>query len=342
LASRHASRHVLWPDPDSSTPAGSLLPSYARQSAYNPFDQLAKKVGKEALDPSGPTIVQYEICRDAQHADLRHDPDPARGAERARLGLLGRIAAVPCLIEIFGHAPDGGEVRACIRKHFAHWEEHAVRGRARNRKRKHKDLAPEPIVAPFLWIIAATVSAPMLLALEAKAAAGWPAGVYFHGGDLFRVGVIVAGQLPRDRLTLLVRLMAAGPGLADALADLAALPEGAHERAVAEGIVVHLQDRLARKPSRTREEEELIVIIQGGFKEARALGRDEGLALGRVEGRKEEAARAVLTVLRARGIAVPDAARERILAQKDPERLGRWLEKAIVAASVGEVIDDPT
>jgi hypothetical protein len=59
------------------------------------------------------------------------------------------------------------------------------------------------------------------------------------------------------------------------------------------------------------------------------------------QGRTEEAARALLTVLRARGIAVPDAVRERILAQKDPERLERWLEKAAVAASVTSVLDEP-
>jgi hypothetical protein len=68
-----------------------------------------------------------------------------------------------------------------------------------------------------------------------------------------------------------------------------------------------------------------------------AQGRAEGLA----EGRTEEAARAVLTVLQARGLAVPDSARERILSQKDPERLERWLEKAVVAPSVAAVLDDP-
>jgi hypothetical protein len=52
-------------------------------------------------------------------------------------------------------------------------------------------------------------------------------------------------------------------------------------------------------------------------------------------------AQAVLTVLQARGIAVPDAERERILAQKDSARLERWLVKAAVASSLGEVIDDP-
>jgi predicted transposase/invertase (TIGR01784 family) len=63
---------------------------------------------------------------------------------------------------------------------------------------------------------------------------------------------------------------------------------------------------------------------------------------GKLTGATEANARAVLTVLRVRGIAVPDAARERILAEKDSARLERWLEKATVAASVVEVIDDPS
>jgi hypothetical protein len=59
------------------------------------------------------------------------------------------------------------------------------------------------------------------------------------------------------------------------------------------------------------------------------------------QGRAEEAVRALLTVLRARGIAVPEAVRERILAQKDLERLERWLEKATVAASLTAILDEP-
>jgi hypothetical protein len=50
----------------------------------------------------------------------------------------------------------------------------------------------------------------------------------------------------------------------------------------------------------------------------------------------------VLTVLRARGITVPDTARERILSQRDPERFERWLERAAVAASVDEVVSEPS
>ncbi len=66
------------------------------------------------------------------------------------------------------------------------------------------------------------------------------------------------------------------------------------------------------------------------------------VAQGRVEGRVEGEARALLTVLRGRGIAVPDAVRDRIPAEKDPARLERWLEKAGTASTVTEVLDDPS
>lgn len=58
------------------------------------------------------------------------------------------------------------------------------------------------------------------------------------------------------------------------------------------------------------------------------------------QGRAEEAGRAVLTALRVRGIVVPAADRERILAEKDAAKLERWLERAILAASIGEVLNE--
>jgi len=73
-----------------------------------------------------------------------------------------------------------------------------------------------------------------------------------------------------------------------------------------------------------------------------AQGRAEGRVQGRIEGRIEGAAHAVLITLRVRGIAVPDAVREHILAQKDLEILERWYERALVAASLAEVLDGPS
>jgi serine/threonine protein kinase len=69
-------------------------------------------------------------------------------------------------------------------------------------------------------------------------------------------------------------------------------------------------------------------------------GKLEGRREGHSAGRAEEAARAVLTVLRVRGVPVTDAVRERILAEKDPDRLERWLERAAIAASVEQAFDE--
>lgn len=198
-------------------------------------------------------------------------------------------------------------------------------------------LGPEPFVEPMLWIVAVAFSEPMLRKLKVRTRASFPPGVFFHGDDLHRVGIVVANKLPRDRSTLLVRIMAAGPLLPEAIAELAALPANAMERGLVEGQLLDLARVLGARPSRTPEEKEIVAMVQGTFTLARNMGRDEG----RTEGRAEGEARALLAVLRARGISVPDSVRERILEQKDPERLERWVERAAVAASVDEVIDEP-
>jgi len=296
------------------------------------FDQLGKRIGRQALGPSGPTVAHDEISPDAQHADLRHEPDPAREAERARLGLLGRLASVLCLIEIYGHAPDEDEVLACMGKLIAFRQKQARGFRQKQARSVRRRKQAERFVAPFLWILAAGRPEIALAALGAKEAPGWPAGVYF-GPDLLRVGIVVASELPRERETLLVRFMVAGPRLSEAIEDLGALPEDAHERCVAEQILLNLRHALGTKPSRTPEEQEFVMRMLRGWEDARMDGRKEG--------RVEAGADALLTVLRVRGIAVSDAVRQRILAQKDPERLARWLEKAVVATSITEVMRVP-
>jgi hypothetical protein len=48
----------------------------------------------------------------------------------------------------------------------------------------------------------------------------------------------------------------------------------------------------------------------------------------------------ILAALGVRGIVVPDEARRRIQSQEDPVILESWLEKAVIATSIGDVIDD--
>ncbi len=293
----------------------------------NVYDHIAKKIGKGALDTAGATVTEYEVSRDAQRADLWHEPDPARKTERERLGLLGAITKDLCLIEVFGHTPDDRELRASMSKHFSYWEERLRKDKTQSRRRRHKGRPASPVREPHLWMIAASFSAPMLAAIRASPSPEHPRGVYSHGSDVYRTGIIVANELPRDRSTLLVRLMAGGQVLGGALDDLMALPEDALEHSMAEEILVQALHRLGKKPNLTDEEEEVNVKILKGYREEKRIARAEATA------------QAVLTALRVRSIHVPSTVRERILAERDQAILERWHERAIQAVSLAAVLE---
>jgi len=302
----------------------------------NRFDRLAKHIGEEALRASGATVVQEEIGAETQYADLSHVPDPARDAERQRLGLLGRLVAVPCLIEIYSGAPSAEEFRACVAKHLANWQrrarEHRKRSEAAPPQQQPPRPPPERFAEPSLWIITAGAPRQVLAAFRCEPMPGWPAGVYAVGAEVLRVGIVVASELTRnDPTTLLVRLMAAGPLLPQAVREVAALPSDALERVIAEPALLSFQHSIGQDPRRPdADEQEFIMAMIKSWEE------------GKAEARAETRGEAVLTVLRARGVAVPDAARAHILAQKDLALLERWLVRASVASSIGDVIDDPS
>ena len=67
-----------------------------------------------------------------------------------------------------------------------------------------------------------------------------------------------------------------------------------------------------------------------------ALGRAEGVAEGKAQGRAD----AILAILAARHIAVPDDIRARIASCSELPVLDRWLARAVTAASAGEVVSD--
>lgn len=83
--------------------------------------------------------------------------------------------------------------------------------------------------------------------------------------------------------------------------------------------------------------------LEKGLEKGREQGLEQGRAEGRAEGREEGQAlgrKAVLTLLAARGVAVPDTVRDRIDACRDLRTLDRWLTRAATAASADEVVMD--
>ncbi len=89
----------------------------------------------------------------------------------------------------------------------------------------------------------------------------------------------------------------------------------------------------------------MIVNVEARAEQAQAQAEQAQVQAEQAQTQAEQAeaqtaARALLTVLRVRGIAVPDVERERILAQHDVTRIERWLEKAVLAVSLAEVLDE--
>ncbi|WP_437779117.1 hypothetical protein [Sorangium sp. So ce1097] len=308
---------------------------------HNRSDQFAKSLLRDGLSVVSAAQTEVEVLAATQKIDVFSVPDPAREAERARMGLLGELAAEQSLFEPFHGTPSLRQVRRCLRKQLT-WH-HELERRARAAAgavvtEQDVDASPQPAVE-FPALVVISPGRPETV-LDGYRCEPVQPGVY-HAVPSLVMRVVVLAELPRTRATLLLRLLDSGRRFREALADLAALPDDAWEKSIAAPLLIHF--RLGTDEPTTDEEDEVSAEIRAWFEEykqtLRAEARTEGLNEGRREGRAEEAARAVLTALRVRGIAVPDAARERILAEKDPETLERWLERAVVAASVAEVLD---
>jgi len=83
-------------------------------------------------------------------------------------------------------------------------------------------------------------------------------------------------------------------------------------------------------------------LIERGYQEGFAQGREEGREAGRQEGRLQARAEAVLRLLTARGLHVDEASRQLILSCSDVATLDRWIDRAIHATSLSEVLAPPS
>ena len=157
------------------------------------------------------------------------------------------------------------------------------------------------------------------------------------------------GQLPRERSTLLVRLLAGGRGLPEAMKDLSALPPDAPEHALATPVLLSFTTKLSSKHRPTHEEQEFIMATQNIVQELVEKGRREALREveqlvkdgrreGRLEGRLTEARAALRSVLTRRGLSPSAEDEAKIDACARTATLRRWHDQAIDATSAAEAL----
>jgi flagellar biosynthesis/type III secretory pathway protein FliH len=73
--------------------------------------------------------------------------------------------------------------------------------------------------------------------------------------------------------------------------------------------------------------------MQQGMEQGMQQGMEQGMQLGRAQ----SAARLVVTILAARGIAIAEQVRARIADCADPDQLERWATRAATCSTIDEV-----
>lgn len=269
----------------------------------NCFDRFTKEVLEEAMSRAGEARPGLECAPDAQIIDVWFEP---RGEPSPELGLLGRMAREPCLIESYSGTVDLDEARECLRKQLAQYRV------LKNQSAEHWGTPPN------LWILSTGFPATVKRAMGFEQAAGWPPGVYRMGED-WRAWLVVRSRLPRDRATLLLRATGIGRVLLEALEDLAALQEGAFEKRVLVRRLALLHLELKTRPSeRSPEEEEFVMNAEQMLQELEAKAR--------MEGREEAARQMLLDVYQARFGAMPLQLSTALSSLQGLERLRRLVQ----------------
>jgi hypothetical protein len=181
-----------------------------------PFDQMSKQYLEEFLEPFGSVQRQYEVPGEAKFVDVLFVPDQAAESTTTELGILGRMAAGMCLLEPYRNAPTRTEVRVSVMKLV--WVQEDERRKAeQDERRLNEDNLPK------LWILASTVSQPVLQESEAKVRADWCPGVYFVP-EIFKTAIVAIDELPETPETLWLRILGRDDTQTRAIREVLALP----------------------------------------------------------------------------------------------------------------------
>jgi hypothetical protein len=263
-----------------------------------------------ALEGAGRVVMQHELSSEPQWIDVWFEPTP--GAHSPP-GLLGRMAAEACAFEIFHAPPAASSILRCLSKMLRV-------SRRRGRAARTGAQAGEGRLSPM--VVSAGRPFAALEAIAAAHAGGWPEGVYRMTAPALPLYVVVVSELPRDRSTLVLRLMGARHVLREALEQLAGLPPDAWERAAATDSlrVLHSFASEAAEPM-DPDEKGIIMSARETYEQIKNEGRTDVL-LRQLARRFGEIPPDVMTRLKT----------------ASSEQLGRWAERVLTATTLADVL----
>ncbi len=178
-------------------------------------DKFAKDYLEELLKDYGEVKPSEKVSGEIKEIDVLFTPDKQQSSNLQVLGLLGRFAEHPAIIEPFRNPASTDEICDCILKLLE--VKALLRREAKANKTKLQDLE-----IPKLWVLTPTISETRLSSFGTIEKESWLSGVHFLP-EALRTAIVAIHQLPKTPQTLWLRLLGRGSVQSQAIIELQAL-----------------------------------------------------------------------------------------------------------------------
>ncbi|MBW4598119.1 MAG: DUF4351 domain-containing protein [Calothrix sp. FI2-JRJ7] len=224
------------------------------------------------LAPFGAIKAPTRVAAEVKLIDILFTPNVLQNPELEPLGLLGKFAEFPAIIEPFRNALQEEDIPDCIIRVLEVQK-------ALQREAKRKKTVLEETATPFQWILTPTVSLDVLSKCKADPDTNWMPGVYFTA-EILRTAIVAIHELRSEPETLWLRMLGRDTVQKNAIDEFISLPDNnPFKQATLECLYNFKQNLEFNKPEDT-EETELLMRLAPLYQQDRELAKQEG----RVEG----------------------------------------------------------
>ena len=255
-------------------------------------DKFAKDYLEELLKDYGEVKASEKVSGEIKEIDVLFTPAKQQSSKLQILGLLGRLAENPAIIEPYRNPASTDEICDCILKLLE------VKASLRREAKANKIKLQESEI-PKLWILTPTISEARLSSFRTIQKEGWLSGVHFLA-DAMRSAIVAIHQLPQTPETLWLRLLGRGSVQSQAIIELQALPlDHPYQKATLE-LVYNLRENLRVNQELETDDRELIMRLEPLYQRDREQAKEEGRQEGKQEGRQEGEKDLILRLLHRR------------------------------------------
>ena len=217
-------------------------------------DKFAKDYLEGLLKDYGEVKPSEKVSGEIKEIDVLFTPSQQQNSNLQVLGLLGRFAEHPAIIEPFRNPASSDEICDWILKLLE------VKALMRREAKANKSKLQDPEI-PKLWVFTPTVSETRLSSFGTIQKEGWLSGVHFLP-DALRTAIVAIHQLPQTPKTLWLRLLGRGSVQSQAIVELQALPLNyPYQKATLE-LVYNLRENLRLNQELEEDDRELIMRLE--------------------------------------------------------------------------------